>query len=616
MELGSATNVGVGTANFAFIRQPFNTLGLRLDTSFTVDQPANLATLRLGDAISRSSTILGRPVRFGGVQYASNFLTQPDIITTPVATLSGQAALPSTVDLFVNNVRQSRHEIAPGPFSISGVPLLAGDGELRMVVNDLAGRQQIVSQRFYSSPTLLSDGLAEFSVEGGRLRKNFGMESNDYGAWFAQGSYRRGVSPRLTLAAGAQVQQGAHIGAAVSATSVVPGIGLGTVALGTSHSGQGSGMQVAVGVERRTADYSVGISSRLADRHYRQLGIDSAFAIRRLDSANFTRRLADIGSLGVSYVRQEITGKPPSEVIAASYSTPSKPWGSLIFTAMQSRAETTSHSISLFWILPVGRELSATLSRTHTYSDQGADQTVLQVQRSMPAGRGVGYRLQTGENAPNQAAVQAQHDYGQARVEVAEFRGFSSARLGLSGALANFDGEWFASRRITDSFGVVRVPGLPNVRVYVDNHLAAHTNQQGSAFLPRLHAYRPNHIRVEPADLAIDTEIDSLRMQPVPAWRSGVVIEFPIRSVAAATLTLLHEDGSVVPAGAVATIAGQSEEFPIGREGQAYLTGLQEMNAVTVSWQNQQCVVNVPYVREKGTLPDLGSFTCQWVVSR
>lgn len=612
LELGGATAAGVGTTNFAFIRQPWKTTSLRLDTGLTIDQPEHLATLRLGDAISRSPTILGRPVRFGGVQYARNFLTQPDIVTTPMATLSGQAALPSTVDLFVNNVMQSRHEIAPGPFSISGVPLLAGDGELRMVVSDLAGRQQIISQRFYSSPTLLSNGLDEFSVEGGRLRKNFGVESNDYGDWFASGSYRRGMSDRLTLEAGAQVQQGSSLGALVSATSVLPGIGLASVALGYSHSSEGNGLQVAAGLERRTADYSVGISSRLADRQYRQLGVEPAFAARRLDSANFSRRIADIGSLGMSFVRQEMMGRPATEVIVASYSTPRKPWGNLIFTALQSRADKISHTFSLFWILPLERDLSATVSRTQTGTDNRTDQTVLQVQRSMPAGRGIGYRLQTGENVPNQASVQAQNDVGQARLDVAEFRGLTSARLGLAGGLANFDGEWFATRRITDSFGVVRLPGLNNVRVYVDNQLAAHTNQHGSAFLPRLHAYRPNHISVEALDLPMDTEIGSLLMQPIPAWRSGVVIEFPIRSVAAATLTLVAKDGSVVPAGAVAMIEGMREEFPIGREGQAYLTGLQEMNTVTVSWQGRHCVVRVPYAKQQGTLPDLGVFTCQW----
>jgi len=106
-ELGSAAGSGVVTSSHAYLQLEGMDKHLRLDTTYTVDRPGERASWRLGDTISRPGSLLGRPVRFGGLQYSTNFLTQPGLIVTPMTTLGGQAALPSTVDLYVNNVLQS-----------------------------------------------------------------------------------------------------------------------------------------------------------------------------------------------------------------------------------------------------------------------------------------------------------------------------------------------------------------------------------------------------------------------------------------------------------------------------------------------------------------------------
>jgi outer membrane usher protein len=49
---------------------------VRLHTTFIKDMPPRRATLRFGDSLTAGGT-LGRPVRFGGIQLASNFATDP-----------------------------------------------------------------------------------------------------------------------------------------------------------------------------------------------------------------------------------------------------------------------------------------------------------------------------------------------------------------------------------------------------------------------------------------------------------------------------------------------------------------------------------------------------------
>ncbi len=612
IEAGASLMQGVAIGNFAMIRQPELNLSLRLDTSYTLDRPQDMATLRLGDAITKPGTLLGRSVRFGGIQYASNFLSQPGLVTVPMATLGGQAALPSTVDVYVNNALQGRKELQPGPFSITGVPLVSGEGEIRMVVTDLAGIQQVITQSFYASSLLLAPGLAEFSFESGALRKNFGLTSNDYGSLFGALSYRRGVNDSLTLEGAVQFEPGGTAGAQTAATFLVPGIGVGTLGIAASQSRDGSGTQVAAGLERSMRGWNIGVRSQHATREYRQLGVDPQFITLRLDSANFGWRIGELGRFGMTMARQQLASGDPMRVLSASFTTSRKNWGSLTFSALQSRGNALyggNTVIGMFWSMPLGRDISASASFSH--DNLGADQTVMQVQRNLPAGSGYGYRLQAGVNAPQQAALLLQNDVGQARLEAAEFNGDTSARIGWSGGIAALDGQWFASRRITDSYGLVRLPGMENVRINVDNQFVATTNAQGEAFLPRLHSWSPNRVSIDQGNLGMDIEIDSLLMRPVPAWRSGVLIEFPVRRVMAATLTVRDEQGIVLPSGSVASVAGQSASFPLGRDGLLYLTGLETENSVTVEVRGKSCNFQFSYQPVAGNVPDLGDFTCR-----
>jgi len=224
----------------------------------------------------------------------------------------------------------------------------------------------------------------------------------------------------------------------------------------------------------------------------------------------------------------------------------------------------------------------------------------------------VGYRLQAAVNASQQAAVYGQNRYGLGRLEVAELNGQTSARASVTGAVARLDDQWFLTPRISSSYGLVRMPGLNNVRVYVDNQLATRTNSDGYAFLPRLHPYVRNHVSVDQLDLPIDATIDSLTVRPVPGWRSGVVIDFPVKQQVTATLNLVLADGNPVPAGALIRMNQADTIFAVGREGLTFVSGLEKENQLTVSWGSRRCQVLLPFSgSEDKVIPHLGEFICR-----
>src|SRR5687767_15067900 len=93
LELGLFGTHGVAT-NTMLARDEIERRGTtRLDTTWTRDMPERLATLRVGDGISAPGA-WGRSVRFGGMQFSTNFATQPTLVTTPLLAARGEAVVP------------------------------------------------------------------------------------------------------------------------------------------------------------------------------------------------------------------------------------------------------------------------------------------------------------------------------------------------------------------------------------------------------------------------------------------------------------------------------------------------------------------------------------------
>lgn len=92
----------------------------RYDTWWAAENEENAQTLRVGDLVT-DSLAWSSSVRLGGIQLGRDFSVRPDLITYPLPSFAGQAAVPSTVDLFVNGYKNSSNSVQPGPFSLTNM---------------------------------------------------------------------------------------------------------------------------------------------------------------------------------------------------------------------------------------------------------------------------------------------------------------------------------------------------------------------------------------------------------------------------------------------------------------------------------------------------------------
>jgi outer membrane usher protein len=607
-ELGAFNGLGVGVGSFV-LNEADSTRLTRLETTWTTDLPDRLTSVRFGDSISQAG-MWGRSVRFGGIQYGTNFAVQPGLVTLPMQSVGGLAALPSTVDVYVNNNLASRTEVNPGPFSIANVPVVTGQGDVRVVVRDLLGREQVITQPFYASASLLTKGLHDFSYELGFVRENFGATSEDYGRGFLGATHRLGITEDFTGEVRAELQidrQTLGLGSALLLRS----FGILSDAIAFSRGPSGAGGLVSVGLERQAGELSFGIHTQIASERFTQLGLDPRKpAPRRLTSLNVGLPVPGcFGSMGLAYVFLDNRDGKPNELASAAWNFQLGQFGYLSLDVSRSLHQADGTVIGANWTLPLGQRTATSVDMT---TQHGRNEALAEVQQSLPSGPGFGYLIQQGNQGTRNITLSAQTNSGTYSVTDAASQGENGIRLGASGGVALLDGVHL-SRRITDSFGLVEVPDFPNVRIYADNQLMGQTDDKGEVLLPRLRAYEKNVISIEQMDLPLDAKVGSLSLDAVPYFRSGTVLKFPITRAHDALLSITLDDGTPLPAGALVKIAGQDEDFPVGHEGLVYLTGLTARNRLQATWRDQSCELTVPFPAKADPLPNLGTFVCTGV---
>jgi outer membrane usher protein len=617
--------LGVGTTTLVANDIGSGSHAARLDTTWRRDFPDEMKTLLLGDAIGASGS-WGRPVRYGGVRYGTNFATNPAFITFPLPDLRGEAVLPTTTELYVDGVLRQSTGIAPGPFRINNLPVVTGQGEVRLVVRDLLGREQVVSLPYYASSTLLAKGLTDDSYEIGFVREDYGIRSTSYGRFVSAFQRRKGFTDELTGEARAEIlREQQTLGAA--AAYAPPRIGIFTGALAVSRSDRGStgagaasrsdrgsGALGLAAFERQVRKgWSFAVRSQWTTADFTQVGIQpDQRAPIHLASANAGVSTGNAGSFGLAYVVERRRDQPDNEIVSANYSVSLTPVVTLIAFALKPLAGSGRSAVGVTLSLGLGGLRSASLSAT---GQRGASEVVAQIQQNLPTGPGWGYRGLVGNGARGdreEAGVAWQTGVGTYTAEVGRADDRTAFRAGAAGGIAMLDGRPFVSRRIEESFGVAHVPGFADVGILLNNQIEARTDAQGYAMLPRLLPYQSNLVRVDTGDLPLDTEIESAAMEAVPYYRSGVLVRFPIERAHGALLTIVLADGKPLPVASVVRIVGGTKEFPVAERGEVYVTGLAEKNRLRATWRGQSCELDValaPSTRQ----PRIGPLVCAGV---
>ena len=616
-ELGVFAGAGVLTSTAVARYGSSDNQLVRLDTTYTRDFPATLETLNLGDAISDGAS-WGNAVRYAGVRWSRNFGLRPDLLTTPLLATSGTATVPSTVDVFVNNQLVTSSQLPPGPFIIDRLPTVSGTGDVSVVVRDALGREQVLTQSFYSSVTLLAQGLSQYSINLGKIRDDYALESNQYGPMLGEVSYRRGITDAITLEGHAEYLSGDSHAAGLNAAFGIGRIGVINFTAANGGDSSGSGWLRGVGLEHRGTNTSFIANSLWAGSDFSQVGepLDPAMRMRQRSLLQTGMGLGRFGSLSLAYVRQTYRDSPTQQTLGLTQSISFGRKGTLNLTVTETRTAAqfssgaqNSTSAYLIFVLPLDFRRAATLS-TVGGSGPGApaNEVIASLMQSPPVGPGTGYRVSASTAGNYDADWRQQFRSADLELEAARNQGLDGRSAYLSGAMTFLDGQLNTTRSVSGSFAMVDVAGLADVPVYVENQLTTHTDATGRALLYNLRPYEANRISITPEDLPLDTTIGASSTIMAPPYRSGVIARFPVERVRSGTFRLVTDDGKPVPVGAVVTLKGA--QFPVVLDGMVYVTGYDHGMAAEASWSGGHCSFRLEPPPPDDPLPDMGTVVC------
>lgn len=580
---------------------------VRLDSYWSYSDPVRLMTYRAGDLITRSLP-WSRSVHLGGFQLRRNFSLRPDLVTMPLPNFSGSAAVPSAVDLYINNAKRATENVPVGPFNLTDLPVVSGNNEAKLVVRDVQGRETTTTVSFFGSSELLAKGLWDFSIETGTPRRNYGTKSGDYDdKVYAVGTTRYGLSNNMTLEGHAEAGDSFVNGGAGTVFSLWDFGTLSLAGSGSSYKSQ-TGSQYSAGFQAQKWGFSLMARTQGASRDYNDIvsvsadksavdyydldyyGSDTLYDEYASPDQKKKRKKRHYGSSAPKITNQIALSVPlffDPTALSFTY-TESKNWGEAesryagfslsrnfgrriygYMNGFQDLRRSKSYSFFAGMTVTLSDNYSASIDST---TDHGGTNISSTLSRQMGSNIGdYGWSLRDIEGGSINDQRGASGNY---RSRFATFSGSVEqvdsryrATVDMDGALVIADKTILPSNQIYDSFAVVNA-GAPGVRVSSQNVYYGKTGWNGRLVVPNLTSYRDNRLSIDVDSLPLDTLVTETDARVVPAYQSGVVQHFGISGKSDYIYAALqYAGGEAVPTGSYAAIDGTNEGFDIAYDG-------------------------------------------------
>lgn len=517
----------------------------RLGSSLSFADSVTAISWTLGDTVSSSGTGVN-PVNFTGFQYKKDYSLQPGFVTQPVGELRGAAAMPSTLEVYMDNRRVLSNRIPAGPFSIANIIPQVGASNALVIIRDELGQERIIEGSILGAQGLLKPGFTNYSVQFGRLRSS----DKDADNLFISGYYNRGISDTFTVEFNAERSDSSSTQAAVSH------IGLGmlkTTPLGAfalrARTGTGRTTMISYSNGWRSGELSATInaSGTYNTDDYRILGARMKPAKR---STSLQGALQWSAGRSASFYRYADTSGASSGV-------------TMSFSA--ARAYAPSFSISLgknkstyggnwnaafgmtipFDMMSKGR--TQTVNATTRYQSEQGRTDNLNFANSTLSQTGYNYGFASERSSWGSrfdANVTRLSYSGEGSLSTSSVAGSTAVRGRLRGAAIFAGDDLHFTPWLTGGYARVEAD-IPDIKVLVNGVAMNITDRNGLAYVPVMSAYTPYLIQLD-SDSNLDVGIDVAPIDVMVKQQSGAVVRLkrisgtmlPIASLSSGTLTI------------------------------------------------------------------------------
>ena len=600
---------------------------VRLDTSLIHVMPERNLTLTIGDAIA-GGLAWSRPIRFGGIQLQRDFALRPDLVTLPLPSISGTAAVPSSLDIYVNGVRSFSSTVSEGRFQVDNLPAITGGGNARVVLRDIQGREIETVTPYFISGRLLRPGLTEFSLEAGVPREEYGTESFGYrGDPFIAASARHGLYSLITVEG--HLELSPHV-AVVGAGVNLPTSTFGVLSLAASASASrsGAGALIYASYEADVGGVRITAEARQTFGTYFDLATVNAISALSKTSSARTYAIASVltpraseritaavplgfllGDLSLSYAREQRIDGDTLSTTSIFFGTTFAHAVSLTVTAFRTFEPRSATGIFAGVSLPFGGRSNASVSVNH---DAGGTSVAMEASRALsPETGSVGWHVSDVEgNHPfRSASLDYQGGVATVHGQIAQNAGTAYANVRAEGSIV-FDRSLFFARRLESSFAIVDA-GAGNVAVSYQNRQMGATNRRGLFLIPNIRPFERNLIAIDPNGFPVDRFAAQPAQDIRPVGFGGVHVRFGVTATwESAVLHVVDERGDDLPVGAEIILNGGVPQV-IGYDGLVQVDALLPRNIASVQYDQKRCQFSFTRVLRENSLLPLGPMQCR-----
>ncbi|CAH6635737.1 Fimbrial biogenesis outer membrane usher protein [Pseudocitrobacter vendiensis] len=566
----------------------------RLMSTWQFDSPTHLASLSVGDNIT-TGVGWSRQVRFGGVHLARNFGLDPQLNTLPRQTFSDTVALPSTVDLYVDGLKQSSGHVTPGQYILETTPTFTGMGQAQVVVTDINGNRKTVSLDLYGTPRMLAQGLSSGSLDMGWMRKHYGTRSADYESpLLTDAGWRYGATQQLTLEAHAEQQQAMYNGGLGAYWMPIMGLGVINGFAVASQGPDGAGTKYGGGYQWSGYGVSFAATSTINSARFADnASLSGSTPLRRSDAVWLSGNVPQLGTFGAGLVRQSADSLQ-SRYLNLSWS---KSLGRGYFTSLSYTRELRDHAQQLTFTLtvPFGRE--------DLVNVQAQAQNRQWNYRHQTENNNDGWRWQVGQSSGSSGTRYADignvSPRGEWHIGTNQYGSDKSWYASNEGSIALLGKQFFLLRRTDSGLALVSTDGFAHVPVHLENRLVGETDDKGYLLLTDIPVWNNSKITIDPLGLPPSVPATNVDMNALPGKTQAVLADFGLKATVSAVVYLHDEQGNAVPMGSRVAIKGMAGYQMVGREGGVWLENPPLPADITVFMGRESCHLRLPPITGK-----------------
>ncbi|QNX13677.1 fimbrial biogenesis outer membrane usher protein [Acinetobacter seifertii] len=604
---------------------------VRLESKWQYVDPEKVRIYTLGDFISNSSD-WGSSVRLAGLQWSSAYTQRGDIVTSALPQFSGSAALPSTLDLYVNQQKIYSGLVPSGPFDVKQLPFISGN-EVTLVTTDATGQQTITKKPYYFSSKILAKGINEFSVDVGVPRYNYGLYSNDYDdATFASGAIRYGYSNSLTLSGGAEASTDGLSNVGTGFAKNLFGVGVINADIAASQYKDENGYSALIGLEGRISkNISFNTSYRKVFDNYFDLARvsqirylkDNQITSEPQNYLNYSALADEIIRAGINYnfytgygvyvgYNQIKYSDNSYKLLSANLSgSLNKNWG-FYSSAYKDYENHKDYGIYFALRYTPSTRVNAISSVSSDSGRLSYRQEVFVLSEPQVGSFGWGGYVERNQDThDNNASV-----YGSYRARAAYLTGRynrigdnDQVALSATGSLVAAAGRIFAANEIGDGYAVVTNAG-PKSQILNGGINLGTTDKSGRFLIPSLMPYRENHIYLDPSYLPLNWNVKSTDQKTVVGYRQGTLVDFGAHQVISGLVRVVDKNNSPLLPGYSVRINGQQDAV-VGYDGEVFVPNLLQQNKLEVDLLDHgSCQVEFTYNSNQYSTKKLGPYIC------